>query len=195
MWYLYSSRIERLHPMNCGFWSVQRRTERRAGLPQEAWLPYWLKRTTVLTRRVWKMAGLFFQLEEVWLRSRQRSGVEEALHEFISKKKKVETDWRDLTTKELATFYAELSVEMPDVKVPSRPRLWLKKRNPFAGAFTRSSVQRTWQRWYLWLWNPLKWVEIWLFEWANGFRFFAHLFEGAPERPDSFGGRIRDQRS
>ena len=192
MWYLYSSRIERLHPMNCGFWTVRRRNDRRAGLPQEALVPFWLNRTKVLTLRLWKMIGLFFQLEEVWLRTRQKSRVEEALHEFISRKKKDTTDWRDLSTKELAAFYAELSVDMPDIKVPSRARLWLRKRNPFACAFTRASVQRTWKKWYIWLWNPLKWIEVWLFEWANGFRFFSHLFEEAQERPDSFNGRMRE---
>jgi hypothetical protein len=94
-----------------------------------------------------------------------------------------------LSTKELAAFYAELSVKMPDVKVPSLARLWFRKRNPFAGAFTRASVQRTWRRWYLWLWNPLKWAEVWLFEWANGFRFFSHLFyDEVQKKPDSLSG-------
>jgi radical SAM superfamily enzyme YgiQ (UPF0313 family) len=187
MWYLYSSRIERLHPMNCGFWTVRRRSDRRAGLPQESLVPYWLNRTKVLTLRLWSMVGLFFQLEEVWLRSRQKSGVEEALHEFISKTKKDVIDWRDLSTKELAAFYAELSLKMPEIKVPSLVRLWFRKRNPFAGAFTRSSVERTWHRWYLYLWNPLKWVEVWVFEWVHGFRFFSDLlYEEVEKEPDSF---------
>lgn len=194
MWYLYSARIERLHPMNCGFWSVRRRTERRAGLPLEAFVPYWLNRTKVLTLRVWKMAGLFLQLEEVWLRSRQRSGVEEALHELVSKKKKDVIDWRDLSTKELAAFYAELSLDMPDIKVPSLARLWFRKRNPFAGAFTRASIQRTWHRWYLYIWNPFKWVEVWLFEWAQGFQFFYHLFENETEKKPASLSNLTNQK-
>lgn len=64
-------------------------------------------------------------------------GLEEALHEFVSKTKQGILDWRDLSAKELAAFYAKLFVEMPEIKVPSRVRLWFKKRNPFAGAFTR----------------------------------------------------------
>jgi radical SAM superfamily enzyme YgiQ (UPF0313 family) len=175
MWYLYSSRIERLHPMNCGFWSVRRRNDRRAGLPQEAFVPFWLNRTSVLASRIWSMVELFFQLEEVWLRSRQKSRIEEALHESISKTKQDIIDWRDLSTKELAAFYAKLALEMPEIKVPSLVRLWFKKRNPFADAFTRSYVQRVWHRWYLYVWNPLKWVEVWLFESVNGFRFLFHL--------------------
>jgi hypothetical protein len=129
----------------------------------------------VITSRLWGIVELFFQLEEVWLRSRKKSRIEEALDEFISKTKQDIIDWRDLSTKELAAFYAKLSLEMPEIKVPSRVCLWFKKRNPFAGAFTRLYVQRVWKRWYLYLWNPLKWVEVWLFECIHGFRFLLHL--------------------
>ena len=175
MWYLYSSRIERLNPMNCGFWTVRRRSDRRAGFPQEAFVPFWMNRTKVITTRLWSMAKLFFQLEEVWLRSRPKSRTEEGLYELISKTKQDILDWRDLSTKELAAFYEKLSVEMPEIKVPSLVRLWFKKHNPFAGAFTRLYVQRIWRRWYLYLWNPLKWIEVWLFEWVHGSRFLYHL--------------------
>ncbi|MFH0991329.1 MAG: radical SAM protein [bacterium] len=187
MWYLYSFRIERLHPMNCGFWTVRRRTDRRANLPQEAFVPFWLHRTKVLTIRLWDMVSLFFQLEEVWLRSRPKSNIEEALHDLISKTKQDIIDWRDLSTKELATFYEKLSLDMPELKVPSLVHLWFKKRNPFAGAFTRFYIQRIWKRWYRHLWNPLKWVEVWLFESVHGFRFLFHLlFEEIEKKPTSF---------
>jgi len=178
MWYLYSSRIERLHPMNCGFWTVRRRNDRRSGFPQEAFVPFWWNRLKVLSFRLGGMVKLFLQLEDVWLRSRPKSNVEEALHDIISKTKQDIIDWRDLSTKELASFYTKLSIEMPEIKVPSVVRLWFKKRNPFAGAFTRLYVQRIWQRWYLYIWNPFKWIEVWLFEWVHGFRFLHHLLGG-----------------
>lgn len=175
MWYLYSSRIERLNPMNCGFWTVRRRDDRRAGFPKEAFVPFWLNRTKAITTRLWSMAKLFFQLEEVWLRSRPKSRTEEGLYELISKTKQDILDWRDLSTKELAAFYEKLSTEIPGIKVPSLVSLWFRKHNPFAGAFTRVYVQRIWRRWYLYLWNPLKWIEVWLFEWVHGSRFLYHL--------------------
>ena len=186
MWYLYASRIERLHPMNCGFWTVRHRNDRRSGLPQEAIIPFWWNRLKVLTFRVGGMAKLFLQLEEVWLRSRPKSNIEEALHEIISKTKQDIIDWRDLSTKELAVFYAKISMEMPEIKVPSIVHLWLKKRNPFADAFTRLYVQRIWKRWYLYIWNPFKWVEVWLFECVHGFRFLMHLLgEEMEKKPAS----------
>ena len=146
----------------------------------------------VLTSRLWGMAKLFFQLEEVWLRSRPKSRTEEGLHELISRTKQDILDWRDLSTRELAAFYAKLSNEMPDIKVPSLVRLWFKKHNPFAGAFTRQYVQRIWRRWYLYLWNPFRWVEVWLFELVHGFRFFSHLlYEEVGKKPDSIYGLTR----
>ena len=108
------------------------------------------------------------------------------MYELISKTKQDILDWRDLSTKELAAFYAKLSVEMPEIKVPSLVRLWLKKHNPFAGAFTRLYVQRIWRRWYLYLWNPLKWIEVWVFEWVHGYRFLYHLvYDEAASGPAS----------
>jgi Radical SAM superfamily len=194
MWYLYSSRIERLHPMNCGFWTVRRRNDRRANFLQEAFVPFWFNRTIVLVSRIGRMAKLFFQFEEVWLRSRQKTGIEEALYELISKTKQDVIDWRDLSTKELAVFYAKLSIEMPEINVPSLVRLWFKKRNPFAGAFSRLYVQRIWKRWYLNIWNPLKWVEVWLFEWTLGFRFLYHIFyEEIEKKQDRSRGLSQNQ--
>jgi hypothetical protein len=118
---------------------------------------------------------LFFQLEEVWLRSRPKTKVEDALYDLMVKTRKDVIDWRELKAKELAMLYRRLRDDMPDVEVPSVVRLWFKKHNPFAGAYTRSYVQRIWHRWYLHVWNPLRWIEVWLFEWVNGVRFITHL--------------------
>ena len=175
MWYLYASRIERLHPMNCGFWTVRRRNDRRTGFEHEAFIPFWWNRLNVLTVRLWRMAKLFIQLEDVWLRSRSKSKIEEGLFELIVKTKQGVLDWRDVKEKELVGYYRKLQADIPEVRVPSLIRLWLRKRNPFASAFTRTYAQRIWQRWYLYLWNPLKWIEVWLFEWVNGIRFLQHL--------------------
>ena len=180
MWYLYASRIERLHPMNCGFWTVRRRDDRRAGFQREALIPFWWNRSKVLALRLGAMAKLFFQLEEVWLRSRPKSRIEEGVFELIVKTKQGVIDWRDVQGKELVALYKKLQVEIPEVKIPSVVTLWLRKRNPFASAFTRTYAHRIWQRWYLYLWNPFKWVEVWLFEWVNGLRFLRHLLGSDP---------------
>jgi hypothetical protein len=187
MWYLYASRIERLHPMNCGFWTVRNRSDRRANLPRESFLLFWVKRLKVLTSRIVRMAKLFLQLEEVWLQSRPKSSIEEGLYELIKQTTQDIIDWRDLSSKELAALYAKLSIEIPGIKIPSMVQLWFKKRNPFADAFTRGYVRRIWKRWYLYLWNPLKWIEVWLFECVHGARFLAHLLhEEMESNPASF---------
>ncbi|MBI5470789.1 MAG: radical SAM protein [Ignavibacteriae bacterium] len=173
--YLYASRIEQLHPMNCGFWTVRHRDDRRSGFAREGFLPFWWSRCTTIVHRLWGIVKLFFQLEEVWLRSRPKSKVEDALYDQIVKTKKDVLDWRDLKARELAVLYERLRDDIPEIEVPSVVRLWFKKHNPFAGAYTRSYVQRIWRQWYLHIWNPFKWVEVWLFEWVHGVRFLTHL--------------------
>lgn len=174
-WYLYASRIERLHPMNCGFWAVRRRKERRPIFPREGFLPFWWGRARLVFFRIREIVRLFFQFEEVWLRSRAKSKIEEALQEQIVKTKQDIIDWRDIKTRELKVLYQRLHDEMPEVRVPSVVSLWLKKRNPFVHVYTRTYFHRIWQKWYLHIWNPLKWIEVWLFEWVNGLRFLSHL--------------------
>lgn len=174
-WYLYASRVERLHPMNCGFWTVRNRHDRRAGFPLEGLIPFRWGRVKTAVSRIREIVKLFFQLEEVWLRSRPKSAIEDALQELVRKAKKDITDWRGLKAKELVALYEKLHAEMPEVKVPSVVSLWFKKRNPFAAAYTRAYVQQIWRRWYLHLWNPLKWAEVWLFECVNGLQFITYL--------------------
>lgn len=180
--YLYASRIEHLHPMNCGFWTVKHRTDRRSGFPREAFVPFWVNRIKEISRRVRGIVQLFLQFEEVWLQSRPKSHIEESLHELIEKTKqeiksseKSIEDWRDLKVRELRELYENLKVQMPDAKVPAGITLWLKKHNPFVGVYTRAYFHRIWQRWYLHIWNPFKWIEVWAFEWFNGLRFLHHF--------------------
>jgi len=173
--YLYASEIEGLHPMNCGFWTVRHRDDRRSGFAPEGFVPFWWNRFTTIAKRLWGMVKLFFQLEEVWLRSRPRSKAEDALHDLIVNTKHDVMDWRGLKARELAVIYRKLRDDMPEVTVPSVTRLWFKKHNPFAAAYTRAYVERVWRQWYLHVWNPLIWVEVWLFEWVNGARFLTHL--------------------
>jgi hypothetical protein len=128
-----------------------------------------------MTARLVGIVKLFFQLEEVWLRSRPKTRTEEALQEMITRTKQEIVDWRDIRGRELVELYRKLQEEMPEVKVPSVVTLWFRKRNPFAGSYTRAHVQRVWKRWYAHAWNPLKWVEMWIFEFVNGARFLTHL--------------------
>jgi radical SAM superfamily enzyme YgiQ (UPF0313 family) len=191
-WYLYASRIERLHPMNCGFWTVRNRSDRRPGFPRESFIPFWAGRFRTILRRVYELARLYFQLQEVWLRSRPKSKAEEALQEMITKTKKDVVDWRDLKAKELAAMFARLKQEIPDIKVPSRPSIWLKKTNPFRGVYTRAYFQRIWKQWYKHIWNPVKWVQVWSFEFVNGVQFiiyFAKLGKSSKGALQRSGGR------
>jgi len=174
-WYLYASRIERLHPMNCGFWTIRRRHERRRGMPREAFIPFWWGRARVALQRLRAIAQLFLQLEEVWLQSRPKSMLEEELQELLAKTTQGVRDWREVKVQELKALYQRLHERLPEVKVPSAGALWFRKHNPFVLVHSRAYFNRIWARWYLHVLNPIKWVEIWLFEWFNGLRFLRHL--------------------
>ena len=174
-WYLYASRIERLHPMNCGFWTVRKRNDRRPGFVRESFIAFWWGRLATAVTRIRGMVKMFLQFEEVWLRSRPKSKLEEALYERIAKTKQGIHDWRELKTRELAALYKSIHDEMPEIKVPSVVSLWLRKRNPFAQSYTRAYASRIWRRWYVHILNPFKWVEVWLLETVNGLRFLRHF--------------------
>jgi radical SAM superfamily enzyme YgiQ (UPF0313 family) len=174
-WYLYASRIERLHPMNCGFWTVRYRNDRRPGFPREAFLPFWRGRAVSAVKRLRGIAGMYLQLQEVWLRSRPKSKAEEALLKLISTSGKDISDWRDLKVKELAGYYRRLQNEIPDIKIPSIPALWLKKQNPFKSVYSRSYFQNIWLHWYKHVWNPFAWIQVWSFELMTGIRFLTKL--------------------
>lgn len=171
-WYLYASRIERLHPMNCGFWTVRYRDDRRPGFPKEALVPFWWGRFLSAARRLRGILGLYVQLQEAWLRSRPKSRTEEALFEMITSAKNDVVDWRDLRAKELIGFYRKLQHKIPEIHVPSLPRMWLMKKNPVKRVYTRSYFQNIWRNWYKHVWNPVKWVEVCTFEIVSAVRFF-----------------------
>jgi radical SAM superfamily enzyme YgiQ (UPF0313 family) len=174
-WYIYASRIERLHPMNCGFWTVRYRHDRRPGFPKESFTPFWWGRFTTAVRRMRGIVGIYLQLQEVWLRSRPKSATEEALLELIASTKKDIVDWRDLKAKELVGYYKKLQNEIPEIKIPSIPTVWLKKKNPFKGVYTRTYFHSIWKQWYKHVWNPVKWFEVTSFEFVNGVRFLINF--------------------
>jgi hypothetical protein len=97
------------------------------------------------------------------------------LHDLIANTRHGVADWRGLPARELVVLYRQLRDQMPEVEVPSVVNIWLRKHNPLAAAHTRAYAQRIWRQWYLHLWNPLRWIEVWLFEWVNGVKFLRHL--------------------
>ncbi len=173
MWYLYASR-RGFHPMNFGFWFRKKRSDRRSGFPKESIPAFWRGRAKDTLTELRIIAKLFFQMEEVWLRSRKKSQFEEDLSVFAAKAKAGVRDWRELKIREVRALYRELRDKIPGLRVPSWLTLWLKKHNVFAST-SRAYAESIWKRWYVHLWNPLKWLEVWLLEGINGVRFIKNL--------------------
>jgi len=154
---------------------LRSRLDRRPGFPKENVFSFRWGRILAAVARIRGIAKLFFQLEEVWLRSRPRGKAEEALLDLAGRTKQGIVDWRDLKARELVKLYERLRGEMPEVRVPSVIALWFKKRIPFVGVYSRSYYHRIWREWYRHIWNPLKWAEVWLFECVNGVRFMTYF--------------------
>lgn len=136
-------------------------------------MPFWWGRFLSAARRLRGIVGLYFQLQEVWLRSRPKSRTEEALLRLIAATRKDIVDWRGLTAKEVIGYYRTMKDEIPEIEIPSIPRVWLMKKNPFQDVYTRSYFQGIWRHWYRYVWNPVKWFEVCTFECVNAVRFYA----------------------
>ncbi len=134
-------------------------------------------------RRVGGIMGLYFQLQEVWLRSRPKSRTEEALLDLISAAKQDVIDWRELKAKEIVGYYGKLQQRVPEMPVPTIPMVWLMKKNPVKRVYTRAYFQNIWRNWYRHIWNPVKWAEVCTFEVVNAIRFFVDFTrkEKAPQ--------------
>lgn len=77
LWYTYSTRVERTHPMICGFFRVKHRRDRRPGFSVE---PFWThaRRRMRETARWLRLVGrLYFEMQEVWLATRGRAQFQE----------------------------------------------------------------------------------------------------------------------
>ncbi len=177
-WYLYAPLVEGLHPMNCGFWRIRSRRDRRPGMPRES-LPVFLVREALdLLRRGRVLMRLLRQFEEVWLRSRPKSRLEEELEALLAKTKQDVVDWQGVRTRELVAFYRELAEKVPELRTLNTTRLsvWLRKHNPFI-ASSRAHVDRIWREWYRHVLNPLRWVEVWVFEATLAVRFLSSFLQ------------------
>jgi radical SAM superfamily enzyme YgiQ (UPF0313 family) len=75
LWYKAASHVEEGHPMITGFVRLKDRTTRRPGFPVPSPLEFAAMRTRDLKRLAGGYWRLFLELEELWLQTREASGV------------------------------------------------------------------------------------------------------------------------
>jgi hypothetical protein len=82
VWYKYSTNVEHLHPMICGFFRRKERTERRPGYAVLSRWAFARMRAKELFHLVVGTARLYFEMQEVWLATRGRLQFECGLNDL-----------------------------------------------------------------------------------------------------------------
>ncbi len=95
-WYKYAMFVEETHPMVGGFFRLKDRRQRRPGYAVETRWRHLRRRTLELRRWVRGVAGLYFELQEVWLATRGREARRQALRLGTERRAALDAYWREL---------------------------------------------------------------------------------------------------
>lgn len=74
-WYRNSSLGEKVHPMNCGFWSVRNRRERRPGLAKKSFVSFWGRELWSRTKYLAHCVREFYIFEHVYFEARLKDEI------------------------------------------------------------------------------------------------------------------------
>jgi hypothetical protein len=158
IWYKNAVMVEGDHPMIAGFVRLKGRCDRRPGWPLESRRRYLLRRLGDLWRYLVLWPRLALEMEEVWLQTRRRSAIEQRVVEELRRIPDSVRGWRALRVEELRRAYRRAAHAvragvarahpLPQLPIPPRPWLWLKRWNPFSHSLTysRQSIDRFWRR-------------------------------------------------
>lgn len=156
IWYKNAVEVEGGHPMVHGFFRLKGRRQRRPGYPIEGRLAYFKRRVKDLGRTLIGWVRLAFEMEEVWLATRQRSLLEERVVVELAKFHKRATEWQDIRLSELQSLYeravsalkASPKGKVFSARIPSRVQLWFSKWNVFSDSltFSRSPLEHFWKK-------------------------------------------------
>lgn len=147
LWYKYAAVVERRHPMMTGFLRLKGRTALRPGIAPLPFLAYYSRRFRELKNQLFATVSLLLEMQLLWLETRKKSQAEqrvlEELHQLRSNPSlRVRLD-------EIQTAYIRARKALPDLHVPSRFRLFLRKWSPFSafsGFYSTEATLAFWNR-------------------------------------------------
>ena len=140
-----------------GFIRLKGRASRRPGMPLETRWQYVRRRVGDLWRYVSLWPRLALEMEDVWLRTRTRSSVEQRVIEELKRLPSSWRGWRRLKASEIQTVYRQAVAAMPrgaprglphpHLVIPPTLLLWCQRWNPCAHSLTwsRHSIRRFWR--------------------------------------------------
>lgn len=129
MWYRSAALIEKRHPMMTGFLRLKGRTELRPGIEPLSRPAYALKRVRELAALTVATLQLILEMQLLWLETRRISQAEERVLLELRNLR----DGRRIRVKlaEVQAAYLRAREALPQLQVPSRFRLFVRKWNPF----------------------------------------------------------------
>ncbi len=148
LFYKNSIFIENGHPMLEGIIRLKDRLQRRPGYKIDTPLRHFIKQIKDNFHKMKLWTKLIFEMEEVWLQTRQRSILEQIVIEKIQKYWKAPKQWRELRLQELKSVYCSAILDIMKstsnigqgkrLIIPSCFCLWLRKYNVFSQSLTYS---------------------------------------------------------
>ncbi|GAB4113371.1 MAG: hypothetical protein Kow001_14950 [Acidobacteriota bacterium] len=129
MWYRSAALIEKRHPMMTGFLRLKGRTELRPGVKPLSRPAYAMKRIRELAVLTVATLQLLLEMQLLWLETRRKSPAEQRVLEELRRLR----DGTSIRLKlaEIQAAYQRAREALPQLQVPSRFRLFVRKWNPF----------------------------------------------------------------
>ncbi|MBI2996582.1 MAG: radical SAM protein [Candidatus Melainabacteria bacterium] len=155
LFYKNSVFIENGHPMLEGIFRFKDRLQRRPGCQIEPPLKHFIRRLKDIYRNINLWIKLALEMEEVWLRTRPRSNLEECVIKELQKRYAYTKQWRELKIEELKSAYCSAILSLLKTnpissewkKLTTSLNLWFKKQNIFSQSLTysRKSFEEFWK--------------------------------------------------
>lgn len=170
IWYKNSVQTEDRHPMLCGFFRLKGRRNRRPGYALLSRWQYATTRAREIRSHLATMLRLLFEMEELWLQTRQRGAAERRVIEELGRIRAATYGRIRLADLELA--YKQAKFHFPELRVPSKFQLFWVKWYPLLApgkVLTRADLDCFWQT-AKQRWAQRRWFHV------PPFRFALHLF-------------------
>lgn len=157
IFYKNSLMIDKVHPMLGGIIRLKDRLQKRPGYSIESPFQHFIRRIKDTFHSIKCLIKIVLEMEEVWLRTRPRSLLEQEVVEELQKKYRYARHWRELKLKELKATYTYALLQLKNrtsnlkhwekFNIPSDFSIWLKQHNFCAMSLTysRKSFEEFWR--------------------------------------------------
>ena len=148
IWYKATAMAEGHHPMVAGFFQIKNRKDRRPGFPIESRWVFYKKRVVETFQYLQRIVALMFEMQELWLQTRQRTPFEIKLVDDLDRLKGTLKDTLTVLEWQRSAAVSRFRAACSRLNIFS-----LKKWN------TRHQINQDWRRLYI-QFKKGKWYRI-----------------------------------